>query len=60
VGFGAKGKMIKSIVLIMPNGNEHEVLQGDYAFEDDTVLLKAEMAAGQRWIIVNAHGGSGK
>lgn len=52
--------MIKSIVLIMPNGNEHEVLQGDYAFEDDTVLLKAEMAAGQRWIIVNAHGGSGK
>jgi superfamily II DNA or RNA helicase len=56
----ANGRMVKAITLIFPNGNEHEVFQGDYSFNNDDEMLKAEMAAGQRWITVHPNGSGSK
>ena len=53
----ANGRMVKSITLVFPNGNEHEIFQGAYSFDADNELLKAtQLAAGQRWITVHPNG----
>lgn len=51
----AKGRMIKAISLIFPNGNRHELTGAQYSFVDDGLLIKA-LAPGQRWITVHPNG----
>jgi len=51
----ANGRMIKSISLIFPNGNRHELTGAQFSFVDDDLLVKA-LAPGQRWITVHPNG----
>lgn len=54
----AQVEFVDSITLIFPNGNEHILTKSMYSFDDADELLKADLAAGQRWITV--HGGGNK
>lgn len=51
----AASPMVKSIVLILPSGNEYRLGQHQYRWRVDSLLVKA-LGAGERWITVRPGG----